>query len=345
MSTKLRFLGLTGVVVLISLGVLISRESNWGRVQLNIGLIQLLRTGGDGEGWVTWPASDQQGAEQAHKRLDEASKFLPNNRSARRGLGFSLFILGKEELANKAWQNVGGLATELARYGEAARRKKKYDEALSWFGQAHLLEPENGSFAYLSGLMHERLGQWDQAERMYQTALGAVHSSDLKTSSIFYRLGLIYQWRLDAPRTTEAQEAYATALEKDQFQLSSEEADTHYHLGEILEHTNLDLEASISSYRQAISIDPKHYWAHLRLGNATYQLAGDLELATKSIDEALSFWPDEQSKKWPYRILGDIYQQEGLIEEAKTAYRAAIRHDPADDHVQNALNSLDNTNN
>jgi len=153
-------------------------------------------------------------------------------------------------------------------------------------------------------------------------------------------MGVIYQWRLEPRQTDAALAAYEAAIEADDFSANWEAADCHYKRGEVLWWTGRDPRESISEYQQAVTLNPKHHWAHVRLGYALYQAYGDVASAEKEIRQAIAVWPDDKHQKWPHRFLGDIYQEAGMIDQAIAAYQEVLRLDPSDEQVQDILTTL-----
>jgi tetratricopeptide (TPR) repeat protein len=248
---------------------------------------------------------------------------------------------GREDEAITAWQTAGGMADELIQRGEQARGAKRYEEALAWYKRATILNPGLGDPWYYAGLVHEELEQWEEALRAYEQAIevGAFEHV-VGQSSPYYRLGIMYQRRLDTPQLDKAVVAYNAAIAVNDFSTDWEAADTYYKRGTIYSQQGRDPHDAIQDYRQAIALNPRHKWAHLKLGYALYQAHKDVSLVEQEIEDALSLWPDDESRKWPYRFLGDVYRDAGLIEKAIAAYQEAVRLDSSDEYVKDSLNDL-----
>ncbi|MEW5989642.1 MAG: hypothetical protein AB1791_23700 [Chloroflexota bacterium] len=345
-------------VALAGLAFLLLSPSLLHHWHLNRGLLALGRSVRLAERWQT-PMVDQAAVQQAEVYLRQATSILPGNYSAGRGLGMALALLGREEEALTTWEesrdegmrglssslipqspHPGQIAADFAQYAEAARQDGRYEEALVWFRRAYQLEPTSAVYAYYTGLMHERLEQWREAETIYWSALDTVVFAGFGRSDFYYRLGLLYQWRFAPPELDEAESAYQAAQQGHDFHNRRNEADTSYRLGELYENKGLEPKQYLAYYRRAVALDPAHYWAHLRLGHALYQTTGDLAAAVAEIDQALAWWPAEPSRQWPYRILGDLYREAGMMEEAIAAYKEAQRWQPADDYAPAAWQEL-----
>ncbi|MBK9051480.1 MAG: tetratricopeptide repeat protein [Chloroflexi bacterium] len=87
--------------------------------------------------------------------------------------------------------------------------------------------------------------------------------------------------------------------------------------------------AAIPYYQATLALTPQDHWARLRLGYALYWGAGDLSAAVTAIQQAITAWPDEKYRQWPYFYLGEVYENAGLVPEAVAAYERALQLDPA----------------
>lgn len=272
--------------------------------------------------------------------LRQAILWNPANTSARRGLGFVLAMQGREDQAVAVWQNAEGMVEEFIQRGDMAQAAKRYEKALLWYERAARMEPNLGDPWYHIGVIHEGLEEWEQALRAYEQAVEAETFADIGRSSLYYQIGKIYQRHLAPPKLNRALAAYDTAIVLDSFNNDWEAADAHASRGTIYDQQDLNPLASIREYQRAVLLNPEHHWAHLRLGAALYQRYGKVSLAEQEIKQALTLWADDKSRKWPYRILGDIYNDAGLIEKAIAAYQVAFRLDPSDKWVRQALSKL-----
>lgn len=274
---------------------------------------------------------------QAEHLLRQAVLWDPNSASAHRGLGLSLAAQGGEEEAIAAWQTAGGMAGELIQRGEQARTAKHYEQALAWYEWAAMVDPGLGDPWYCAGLVHERLKQWEQALKAYEQAVEVGAFGQVRQSSLYYRLGLMCQRRLSPPQLDKALAAYNVAIAIDDFSTDLEAADSYYNRGVIYNRQGRDPSDSIPEYQQAVALNPRHKWAHLRLGVALFQAYKDVSLAEQEIEQALALWPDDESRKWPYRFLGNIYRDAGMTKKAIAAYQEALRLDPNNMQVRKIL--------
>jgi len=158
-------------------------------------------------------------------------------------------------------------------------------------------------------------------------------------SSPYYRMGVIYQWRLEPRQLDAALAAYESAIETDDFSANWEAADCHYKRGEILLWKGADPDEYIREFQQAIELNPRHDWAHIRLGFAYYARDRDAVRAETEIRQAIALSP---RNKWAYYHLGEVYRQEGRTNEARAMYEKALEIDPEFEAAQKRLESLPN---
>lgn len=278
---------------------------------------------------------------RAERLLEQAVSWNPANGTANWGLGFILAAQGQEEEAIAVWQAAGdGIAEELFQRGKLVHEAKRYEKALVWYQRAATVEPEFGDPWYYAGLAYEKLEWWEEALRAYEQAIKVGTFSDVRHSSPYYRLGMLCHWRVVPSKPDEALAAYDTAIALDDFNTDLEAANSHYGRGAIYDWQGGDPLDSIREYQQAIALNPRHHWAHLSLGHALYRAYGDVSLAEREMEQALSLWPNNESQQRPYRVLGDIYRDAGMIEKAIAAYQEALRLDANDEHVKKALSEL-----
>jgi tetratricopeptide (TPR) repeat protein len=237
-----------------------------------------------------------------------------------------------------AWAKAGITAQDLIAVGEAARQAERYEEALEWHERAMSLEPGLGDPWYYVGLVHEEQGLWGQALDAYEHATFISYFYQVHRSSVFYRIGRIYQWELKPQQLDKALAAYEAAIEVSDFNAKWEAAESHYKRGEILWQMGCAPSKYIPEYREAIRLDPNHAWAYVKLGVTYYQDSRNMNLAEDMIRQGLKLSPDH---KWAYFHLGEVYYQQGRIEEATAAYERALQIDPDFEQARSKLASLD----
>lgn len=223
------------------------------------------------------------------------------------------------------WRRAGLTPQDFISRGEEARRAERYDEAVAWYERAMRLEPGLGDAWYHLGLLYEDLQQWLQALDAYGRAIASDRFRQVGRSSPHYRVGIIYQWRLDSRQSEDALVAYEMALAADDFNSAAEAGDCHYKRGEILRWLKADPDEYIAEFQWAIELNPRHASAHMQLGLAYYDRDRDAKVAEAEILRALTLSPEN---KWAYYHLGEIYCQEGHTDEAMTMYEQALEIDP-----------------
>ncbi len=307
----------------------------------NVGLLLLARSFASSDPLELGSSdSDVKGQEQAQQWLQTAIALDHDNRSAWRGLGFAFAAQGQQDEAVAAWKEVNTMWNEAMRRGDIALKGEQARQALQWYKWATALEPQIGDGWYSQGLAYEALEQWDEALYAYQKATVVGIFTKMGQSSSYYRIGIILQWHRRHPQLQEAEAAFQTALALHAFSAETEAADAHYRIGEIYMLQGLNPRDSLPEYQQAVQLDPRHYWAHLRLGYTLYQLHKNVDEAEREISLALSLWPNATNRKWPYRFLGEIYLEAGLKDKAAAAFTEVLRLDPADDRASKVLSTL-----
>jgi tetratricopeptide (TPR) repeat protein len=264
----------------------------------------------------------------------------PNNPLGHVELGFNYERLGQKEQAVLEWAAAGISWQDFFLNGESARRDMQYRQAIQWFQRANWLTPKAGDPYYAAGMAYQSQGDWEQAISSYKAALAAGLLQDIHPGNIYYRLGLVYQSDSEFQNLDMALEMYHNVLTYDAQSSDEIRAEAHYKIGEIYFWQGRDELESIAEYRQALILNPFHRWAHLRLGRALYDVYHDVNQAEIEIYMAVDLWPEDASKKLPYRILGDIYQEAGDIEQATQAYQEALQYDPTDQEIVEKLAKL-----
>jgi tetratricopeptide (TPR) repeat protein len=282
---------------------------------------------------------------RATEVMSQYTALMPKNPQGWWDLAQMYETMGMSELAVAAWRAGGFTAQDLINAGEVRRKSQDYTEASEWYNQAKLLERDSGDPWYYLGLLYEDQKMWQQAIDAYQKATASVRFDQIGQSDPFYRIGIIYQSRMQPLQPESALAAYDSALAANDFGSVVVAADCHYKRGYVLSWLGVDPRQSLLEYRAALKLYPLHHWAHLRLGEVLYQAYGDAVSAEAEAKEAVALWPDDNYKKWPYRLLGDISRDTGLIDAAISYYQEVLRLDPKDVEVQEILTSLLTTEN
>jgi len=258
---------------------------------------------------------------QAEEILRRAASWDASNRAVHRALGWALAAQGREAEAVAEWRAGGFTLEDFIARGDEARTASDYDEAIAWYGRAARLEPDSGDPWYYTGLAYEGLKQWEDALGAYDQACEAVAFATVRKSNLYYRMGIIYQGRLEPPQTDAALAAYSSAIELDDFGTDQEAADCHYKRGDILRWTGAEPDAYMAECQLALKLDPNHAGAHILLGVGRYLVYGDLAMAESDIRRALELAPENE---WAYYHLGEIYRLEGRVDDARMMFRQAL---------------------
>jgi tetratricopeptide (TPR) repeat protein len=278
--------------------------------------------------------------QNAARSLKIYNNLRPNNPYGHLELGFLYAGTGDNAQAVVEWSAAGVSWQDFFINGEQARRDKDYIQALLWYQRANLFAPQIGDLNYSTGLVYQSLGDLDQALTAYRKALEASLFQSITLGNIYYRLGMLYQADSEFQNLDTALDMYQLVFAPESLSSDETMANAHYKIGELYLWQGRDGLDSIYEYRQALQLDPSHYWAHYRLGRALYEVYHNIHEAEVELYLAIDYWPDDPSKKWPYRTLGDIYVDAEMIEKAVEAYEAAIALDPSDSEVQAKLAQL-----
>lgn len=270
----------------------------------------------------------------------EKAIILPgaNYHATFRGLGYAMALEGQASKAVSYWQLGKMDVWFLVARGDRYFQNGRYKDALFWFERAVDLQPTWSDFRYDMGRVYETLGENAKALFYYDQAIALNRFCRLGISSTYYRKGVIYQSRYKD--YSQALSAYTTAVNLGDFTYPNEEADVHYLIGFINFEYQNDINTAILEYKKAIELNPHHYWASLRLGQAYYWGKGLLVEAETKILSAIDIWPQDDSLKWPYMFLGDIFQGAGQPEKAKQVYLLALAIDPDNPELLQRLEML-----
>lgn len=234
------------------------------------------------------------------------------------------------------WQAAGFTTEDFVAAGELAARAKEYSAAMIEYNRAARLEPGLGDPWYYLGLMFEAQEQWDDALAAYERAATADHLRRIGRSNPHYRTGLVHQQQ--EPELEKALRAYELAATVNDFSSLEDAADCQYRIGDILRAQKADLREIKAAYEKAIELDPKHAWAHVRLGQTYYSQTGDFSLAATEIQKGLDLLPNEP---WIYVVLGDLNLQDGRRMEAAAMYRHALEVKPDFEPALQRLSVMD----
>lgn len=267
-----------------------------------------------------------QTATKAEALLRQSTAYASENCYAWRGLGFALAAQGREGEAIVAWQAAGEMAKEFIEWGTTARKAARYQEALTWYGRAALVEPELRTPWYYIGLTYEQMEEWEQAAEAYREGLQRSVISGIQPSDIYFRLGWISERKLPGQDGQTVLALYDQALYLDIFSNVWTQVQTHYSRGEVLRKLGRKREA-MKEYEWVIAHCPSDYWAHVHLGSLTWELDRDAAQAEALFLRAIDI---DNGNKWAFKGLGLVYQEIGRRDGAVEAYRWVLVLDPTD---------------
>lgn len=262
-----------------------------------------------------------------------------NNRS-NLFLGFVALYERDESRADLFWKTSSETAPFLIEWGKLEQKRGNTELALIWFERAVKANSSLRDGWYYIGDILFQLDRYTEALSAFSNAAQAEEVEIIGLSEIYYRIGVIYQNEIEAQDIDNALRMYDKALAIDDFTFYGTQAELYHKRGIIYEKQGRDLQEAISEYRRAINLVPDHAWAHLRLGFALYRLNGDIEESSKELYTAIEVWPSDSSRKWPHRVLGNMYNEAQLPCEAMAQYREALQFDPADEDILIALEQL-----
>lgn len=265
----------------------------------------------------------------------------PDNPLGHLELGFAYESNKNISKAVREWKLGGVTSTKLIDAGEQDRKSKRFDEALLWYKRAMLIE-ENSDAWFYTGITQQELKNWHKALDAYDKALDLDIFSHVSESDVYLQQGLIYQGADGYTNFDKALQMYNQALKLDDFSNQNLKAEVFYRRGYLYQQQGRDPEESITEYQRALSIRPNHHWARLRLGYAWYWAYNDLEGAEREIQQALYIWPNDGYQIWPYKYLGDIYLDAGLLDKAISAYEEVLSLDKNNKEIKEILADLMN---
>ena len=228
-----------------------------------------------------------------------------------------------QQRAVAAWKKGGFAVGGMLRAGEMAFSSKQFDKALTWYEQSLLFNENRSDILYNIGRVFEEKKQWLQALEAYHQAISLGQFRLMPLSVVYFRIGEINQRQLESPNYDLALQAYYQALFHNDFRNDQERAQCYYRIGETL-WWQRKVDQAIASLEQAITLNPRHDWAYIRLGTAYYVRTQDLQQSEQALLQAIMLSPQN---KWAYYHLGEIYQQAGNLDQAIAMYQKTLEID------------------
>lgn len=192
-------------------------------------------------------------------------------------------------------------AVKLQREGNAAA-------ALSLYWEAAGLAPRDPDIQYHLGEALEHIGALDAAIDAYRQALAARPEFREASNSLILTL-------VKAGKGPEARERARTLVDR-----SPQDPDAHFTLG--LAQSEQDVDGAIASFHRVLELAPRHALARYNLALVLKRADRPAE-AIQELTRAIEIEPRAEA----HYTLGVIYWQQGHVDRAEAALRAAIAAD------------------
>jgi tetratricopeptide (TPR) repeat protein len=250
--------------------------------------------------------------------------------------GFTLLSQGKDSETVMLW-NAVGIRDYLATIQSKVLIPYDTHDSSTSCTLSAIDSGGSGDIWYYLGLIYETRGLYEQAISAYRQAGVSDGLSCATRSTLYYRIGVIYQWDMLPPKLEEAKAAYKTALDENDFASCAEAADAFYKHGEVEWWLQSDPADYVVDFQRAVALNPNHASAHLQLGIAYYALYKDVKMAEAEIHKSIELSPNNP---WAYYWLADTYQKAGDVKEAIKLYQQALSIAPTFKGAEIRLNSL-----
>jgi tetratricopeptide (TPR) repeat protein len=192
---------------------------------------------------------------------------------------------------------ISGVSNERAEQMNAERSKFETSED----------PPVNAETHFAAGQFAETQGAMDKAVQQYEQTL----KLDPKHQRALYRLGIVYAQMRNFPGAIEAWKRYVVATDRS--------AAAYSNLGFCYELAS-DPAAAEEAYRTGIARDPRSMPCRVNYGLM-------LARAGRTADAVAQLGVVLKPAEVRYNI-ASVYEQKGMIEEAKAEYQQALRIDP-----------------
>ncbi len=216
-----------------------------------------------------------------------------------------------------------GSDAELKARAFALANAGRFAEALPVYSELCARVPQDAEVWYLSGAVHERLGQRSEAIAAMRQALSM---RPRQTEWLNY-LGTLLELGNDLPG---AEECYRKTLDSD-----PDHAQARYNLGNVLNKRNRHEEA-LDHLRVAARVFPNDYRVHFALG-VSLKACGDLGGAIAAQRRAVALNPGYADAQ---NVLGVALQEAGERSAAMHCYEAALRADPRHAFAANNMGAM-----
>jgi tetratricopeptide (TPR) repeat protein len=272
---------------------------------------------------------------EATASLEKATAYDHQNDSAWRALGYVAFLGGNETAAIHAWKNAPSMTGELIEKGQEAQQEGDNNEALRWFDLVTRIAPDLADGWYFLGQAFEGQGDWQSAAESYETAVSCPTRERMGYSDLSFRLGRA-RWQVGDDQAVILA-ALDQALLADDFSGDWAREQSHYFRGVVLKQTGQGREAA-REFAWVVAHARDDYWAHVQLGLLTWELDHDQTAAERLLQTAIQL---DETNKWAYRHLGQIYEATGQMDRATAMYRKVLALDAEDEVAAIFLSQAD----
>ena len=232
---------------------------------------------------------------------------------------------------------------DLSQFGAHIVRASAYfathgnEAAASWLAHAEKLGICPVDVWFERGWRAELIGDFSSALAHYeQSTINDMNCLVHGHADAFYRLGLIWQSKMEPPNPELALAYYQQAAEAGDFADIVTYVDNYYQMGVHLYNLGPQYDAQvIEALETALAASPNHSWGNLILGRAIYRKDHDFEQAREHLLRALSAG-GETNWRFPFG-LGELYEAEGQLTEAQDYYRQALNLSPGNPQISDRL--------
>ncbi|MCD8840444.1 tetratricopeptide repeat protein [Staphylococcus arlettae] len=209
---------------------------------------------------------------------------------------------GETEKALQAlFDNIEAQPEEIENYinaGILIAEAGEVEHAETFFQKALTIDSENGPVYYNLANVYYNEGRFNEAIRLYQTAL----KYDVDVVDTNYMIGMSFN-QLEAFK--EAIPFLMTAAEKD----DRRDVEVQFQYGLVLCHLEMFKQA-ITQLNRVLSLDNKHVDALYNLGLATYMDTEDIDVALRYFKQAVAINPEHHMSQHAIQTFEAIKEEE-----------------------------------
>ncbi|HET6428449.1 MAG TPA: tetratricopeptide repeat protein [Phycisphaerae bacterium] len=203
--------------------------------------------------------------------------------------------------------------------GRVQLEKGRYAAAEEQFHKAEALAPRHPDIPYLIGVSLEKRGKFDEALEAYQKAGALAPSND---ASVIASAEVL----VSSGKCQLALELLEARLERSEDELSMLAL-----AGELAMLVG-DPGKSADYYRRCLDLEPGHFGAREGLAKANF-FGGHYAAALVDLQAIAADKVGGAPSSWVHLMIGDCHMAGNRPEEARRAYREAVRVDPTDAQI------------